>query len=130
MLCCGLVRDKNLYFCHVSYLRFVLSQKQFYKSNTTQLKLSRPSFFNKSNTPLKSHGVPRTILTNKKPPTKSCHKSHCNKQMIPILIQTTFVHTILSIVRNKTHRRTKLSLVGTRLRSKPQLNRVSFNGTT
>lgn len=38
-LCGRLVRDKNIGFCHVSCLHFVMSLQQFYKSNTILLKL-------------------------------------------------------------------------------------------
>lgn len=41
-LCCGLVRDKNMSFCPVPCLQFVLYLKQFYKSNTGQLELFCP----------------------------------------------------------------------------------------
>jgi hypothetical protein len=33
------VRGKNFSFCHVHCLQFAMSHKQFYKSNTVQLKL-------------------------------------------------------------------------------------------
>jgi hypothetical protein len=48
------VRDTNFSFLHVPCLQFVMSLKQFYKSNTIQLELSMsyPSFFSKSNTPM------------------------------------------------------------------------------
>jgi len=38
-LCCGLVRDKNISFCPVHCLQFIMYLKQFYKLNTGQLKL-------------------------------------------------------------------------------------------
>ena len=40
--CCGLVRDKNISFCHVPCLQFVMYLKMFYKSNTGQLELFCP----------------------------------------------------------------------------------------